>query len=71
MTNPFDDEAGDFCVLVNTEGQYSLWPSRLTVPAGWEKTGPSGTRAICMAWIDATWTDMRPKSLADAMADQS
>jgi MbtH protein len=71
MTNPFDDEAGDFRVLVNAEGQYSLWPLRLTVPAGWEQTGPTGARALCLAWIEATWTDMRPKSLAAAMAARS
>jgi MbtH protein len=68
MTNPFDDESGDFVVLVNAERQYCLWPSRIDVPAGWEKTGPSGGRALCLAWIDANWTDMRPKSLVDAMA---
>jgi len=26
MANPFEAETGQFLVLVNTEGQYSLWP---------------------------------------------
>ncbi len=34
MTNPFDDEDGEFLVLVNDEGQHSLWPAQLAVPAG-------------------------------------
>lgn len=36
MTNPFEDENGTFLVLVNDEGQYSLWPAFLDVPAGLE-----------------------------------
>ena len=68
MTNPFDDENGNFSVLVNAEGQCSLWPTALEVPDGWEPRGPTGNRAECLAWIDANWTDMRPKSLATAMA---
>lgn len=66
-TNPFEDEEGDYLVLVNDEEQYSLWPSFHEIPAGWRATGPRGARAECLAWIDATWTDMRPKSLRDAM----
>jgi MbtH protein len=27
MTNPFDDENATYVVLVNQEGQYSLWPA--------------------------------------------
>ena len=26
MTNPFEDENGTYVVLINDEGQYSLWP---------------------------------------------
>ena len=71
MNNPFDDEDGDFLVLVNDERQYSLWPSFVDVPAGWQPVGPRGDRKACLAWIEETWVDMRPKSLVDAMeADQ-
>jgi MbtH protein len=63
MGNPFDDETGEFRVLVNEEGQYSLWPIAFPVPAGWTATGPTGARQICLDWIDATWTDMTPKSV--------
>ena len=35
MPNPFDDTDGRFLVLVNDEGQHSLWPAFAEVPAGW------------------------------------
>ena len=35
MTNPFEDENGTYIVLINDEGQYSLWPDFIEIPAGW------------------------------------
>lgn len=67
MTNPFEDENGDYLVLVNDEGQYSLWPSFRDVPAGWTPVGPRGKRKECLDWVDQTWTDMRPLSLVRQM----
>jgi MbtH protein len=67
MTNPFEDENGEYCVLVNHELQYSLWPTFRDAPAGWNKVGPTGKRQVCLDWIEQNWTDMRPKSLVDAM----
>ena len=68
MGNAFDDEAGQFYALVNAEQQYSLWPVFADVPDGWTiALGPDG-RAKCLAYIEEIWTDMRPRSLAEAMA---
>jgi MbtH protein len=67
MTNPFDDEDGEFCVLINDEGQYSLWPTFKDVPAGWNAVGPRDTRQACLAYIEENWTDMRPKRLSAQM----
>lgn len=67
MTNPFDDENGEFCVLVNDEGQYSLWPTFRDVPAGWQTVGPRGARQTCLDYVESVWTDMRPKSLIEQM----
>jgi len=67
MTNPFDDEEGEFVVLVNEERQHSLWPAHLDVPPGWSTTGPRGQREVCMQWIDNNWTDLRPASLIREM----
>jgi MbtH protein len=67
MINPFDNEDGEFRVLVNHEDQYSLWPAFREAPAGWTAVGPTGKRQECLDWIEAHWTDLRPKSLRAAM----
>ncbi|MFE7619108.1 MbtH family protein [Streptomyces sp. NPDC057496] len=68
MTNPFDDTEGTFHVLVNDEGQYSLWPNFVEVPAGWRTVVKDRPRQECLDHIEENWTDMRPKSLVEAMA---
>lgn len=69
MTNPFETETGRFHVLVNDEGQHSLWPESIDIPAGWRADfGPSDRRA-CLDYVDAHWTDMRPLSLVTAMSE--
>jgi MbtH protein len=67
MTNPFDDETGSFLVLRNDEGQYSLWPSFVEVPAGWAVQLGEASLDECYAYVEEHWTDMRPKSLVAAM----
>jgi MbtH protein len=67
MTNPFDDENGTFTVLINEEGQYSLWPTFLTVPAGWSAVHEPARRQVCLDHINQVWTDMRPRSLIEQM----
>ncbi|WP_395664370.1 MbtH family protein [Methylocella sp.] len=64
----FDRDDIAFNVVINEEEQYSIWPAYKPVPLGWRKTGFSGDKAACLAHIDVVWTDMRPKSLRDAMA---
>jgi len=70
MTNPFEDENGVYHVLVNAEGQHSLWPSTIKVPDGWRIVHESDTRAACLAFIERHWTDMRPNSLIRQMNEQ-
>ncbi|CAM5645685.1 protein mbtH [Streptomyces tanashiensis] len=65
-TNPFDDADGRFLVLVNGEGQHSLWPSFAEVPGGWTVALAETTREACLEFIEANWTDLRPRSLAVA-----
>jgi uncharacterized protein YbdZ (MbtH family) len=71
MTNPFEDENGEYLVLINEEGQYSLWPAFLDVPLGWRTVGPRGGRKTCLDWIDENWTDMRPLSLVRQMEEDA
>ncbi|WP_405749612.1 MbtH family NRPS accessory protein [Streptomyces sp. NBC_01411] len=61
--NPFDDPEAGYLVLVNDEGQFSLWPDFAEVPAGWKITRPAADRASCVEFINENWTDMRPASL--------
>ncbi|KOV15550.1 hypothetical protein ADK90_30585 [Streptomyces sp. XY413] len=67
-SNPFDDADGRFYVLVNDEGQHSLWPSFAEVPAGWRIVFGEESRQLCLEYVEANWTDLRPQSLRDAMA---
>ncbi|MCU1647376.1 MAG: MbtH family protein [Nocardia sp.] len=66
-TNPFDNEEGRFAVLVNAEGQHSLWPDFAAVPDGWQLVH-EGSRKECLDYVEQHWTDMRPNSLVAAMA---
>jgi MbtH protein len=70
-TNPFEDENGVFHVLINDEGQHSLWPSFVAVPEGWTVIHKSDTRAACLEFIEKNWTDMRPNSLIKAMSEMA
>lgn len=56
-----------FIVVVNGEGQYSIWPSGRPYPAGWTEGGSCGDRDTCLAHIERTWTDLRPRSLRARM----
>lgn len=68
-TNPFDDENGEFMVLVNEEGQHSLWPTFLKIPSGWQSVYGPEERKHCVDYVNENWTDMRPKSLIQFMSN--
>jgi len=63
MSNPLDDSQGRFFVVVNDEGQHSLWPELADVPAGWTAVHGAADRGSCLDYVEANWTDMRPLSL--------
>ncbi|MET8702474.1 MbtH family protein [Kitasatospora sp. NPDC004723] len=67
MSNPFDDPNATYFVLVNEEGQHSLWPAFAEVPAGWDTAFGEASREECLEFTERSWTDMRPKSLIAAM----
>lgn len=50
-------------VVINQEGQYSIWPANKIVPNGWSTVGTPDTKEACLAFISEMWTDMRPISL--------
>jgi MbtH protein len=66
-----DDDSQVFLVVVNDEGQYSIWPDFKALPAGWRETGFRGLKKDCLAHIAEVWTDMRPLSLQRRMDEGS
>ncbi|GKU83910.1 MbtH family NRPS accessory protein [Niallia sp. NCCP-28] len=67
MYNPFENEQGNYIVLVNEERQYSLWPAAIAIPGGWNKEYGPEVKSRCQQFIEKHWQDMRPKSLSQAM----
>jgi len=68
MANRFGDEDTTiYKVVVNDEDQYSIWPADRENALGWRDAGKEGPKADCLAYIEQVWTDMRPKSLREAM----
>ena len=68
MTNPFEDDGSQYLVLVNDENQHSLWPAWIEVPAGWSAVHGEDSRQGCLDYVEANWTDIRPRSARSAMA---
>jgi MbtH protein len=64
-----DEEIEDivYKVVVNHEGQYSIWPQTRQNALGWDDAGKSGSKADCLTYIQEVWTDMRPLSLRKKM----
>ena len=58
-----------YMVVVNEEGQYSVWPERRSLPNGWKSEGQKGSKDECLAYIDKVWVDMRPLSLQKRMKE--
>jgi uncharacterized protein YbdZ (MbtH family) len=69
--NPFDDDNGNLFVLVNDEDQHSLWPEFGDIPAGWRVVYGAAARAACLDYVEQHWTDIRPKSLRDRLAQDA
>ncbi|GAU69398.1 hypothetical protein SSP35_12_00460 [Streptomyces sp. NBRC 110611] len=57
--NPFEDATGSFYVLVNDEGQHSLWPSFIDRPEGWATVLGPDSRQACLDHILHNRTDIR------------
>ncbi|GAA3475281.1 MbtH family protein [Nonomuraea roseola] len=58
---------GEYKVVVNDEEQYSIWFAGRPVPDGWREAGFAGGKQQCLDHIEQVWTDMRPRSLREAM----
>jgi MbtH protein len=56
-------------IVINDEGQYSMWLADRPVPEGWKPIGVGGTITECSAEIDNLWSDLRPQSLIRLMSE--
>ena len=63
MANPFEDPEAEYLVLVNDEGQHSLWPVFSPVPDCWQRVFGAAARQDCVDYVEQHWQDLRPKSL--------
>lgn len=63
MNDPFENEQGTYIVLMNDEGQYSIWPAFLDIPAGWTVIYGKESRQLCLDYINSRWTGMSPNRL--------
>jgi MbtH protein len=69
MSDEHPERTSLFKVVVNHEGQYSLWPAERENPPGWTDAGKSGPKEQCLAFVEEVWTDMRPLSLRKRMGE--
>src|SRR5262249_15693375 len=63
MNRDEQEDTTIYCVVVNHEEQYSIWPEYKEIPLGWRDVGKHGPKAECLEYIKEVWTDMRPLSL--------
>lgn len=56
-------DPADRRVVLNGEGQHSIWWIDRELPAGWHAEGTAGPRERCLARIQEVWEDLRPLSL--------
>ena len=69
MHEDAEADAQSYRVVVNHEGQYSIWPVDRPTAPGWIDAGKTGSRTTCLDYIRDVWTDMRPLSVRKAMGD--
>jgi MbtH protein len=55
MSNPFENPDGISSVLVNSEGQFSLWPAFIEISSGWDIAFDHNIRQECLGYIDDCW----------------
>ncbi|MEU0851856.1 AMP-binding protein [Streptomyces flaveolus] len=69
MSAPLTVAGARWCVVLNGEGQYSLWWTDRELPPGWRAEGTSGTRERCLARVQEVWADPLPAGLRRRTAE--
>ena len=65
----FDDPRPQV-IVVNDEGQHSIWPAEAPLPLGWRQIGDPAPRQECLDRIEQLWTDVRPLSARTRIDDR-
>ncbi|MYW14184.1 AMP-binding protein, partial [Streptomyces sp. SID2955] len=69
MSEPQTAARTKWRVVLNGEGQYSIWRADREPPAGWRAEGTSGSRERCLARVRTVWADLRPAGLRRRTAE--
>ncbi|WP_171163047.1 AMP-binding protein [Streptomyces sp. I05A-00742] len=69
MSEPQAVVRAEWRVVLNGEGQYSIWWTGRELPAGWRAEGTSGARERCLARVQEVWADPRPAGLRRRTAE--
>jgi MbtH protein len=69
MNSKETESTMNYKVVINHEEQYSIWFADRKNPLGWRDVGKSGSRSQCLEYIKEVWTDMKPLSLRQKMAE--
>ncbi|MFL4213282.1 MbtH family protein [Enterobacter mori] len=68
FSNPFDNSQGQFAILQNDQGQYSLWPQQCDLPAGWRVVCEPQSQEACQQWLAGHWQTLIPSHFAEGSA---
>jgi len=63
-----DTDDRPYLVVVNDEEQYSIWDAARSLPSGWTAVGDPAPKEACLETIERVWTDLRPRSVREALA---
>ena len=57
------EDTHPYAVVLDDEGQYSIWPDDRELPPGWRREGTSGSESVCQAYLDQLKAETRAAAL--------
>lgn len=60
MSRDKEEETILYQAIINSEGQYSIWPADRGVPKEWQAAGRTGNKQECFDYIKDMWDRMGP-----------
>lgn len=68
FSNPFDNPQGQFAILQNHHGEYSLWPQTCALLVGWRVICEPQSPQACEQWLSENWQTLVPSHFAEDKA---